>query len=305
MSIITIEKATMLDAEELTAIMKKTFDEEAAKWLPNKDVVDYNIQPPGYSSLEVTKYMIEELNYYKILYRDEIAGGIIVTVSGQSYGRIDRIFVNPVYQGKGIGSKIIELIEQEFPQVRAWDLETSSRQLNNHHFYEKMGYRTTFKTEDEFCYVKHIEIKAENLVHDQDLSNTQYENCNLSATEFYQVNLEGSAISNSNVSNLHVSNCNLSHSKFQNINYRNTLFADLNLSNSKMRFVTLGDVQFIDTNLGDDGKSVSFERCDLKGSKISNCDLRNVEIAESDVAGMKINNIPVDELLKAYALVNK
>lgn len=305
MSIITIEKATMLDAEELTAIMKKTFDEEAAKWLPNKDVVDYNIQPPGYSSLEVTKYMIEELNYYKIMYRDEIVGGIIVTVSGQSYGRIDRIFVSPAYQGKGIGSKAIVFIEQEFPHVRAWDLETSSRQLNNHHFYEKMGYKTTFETEDEFCYVKHIEIKAENLVNDQDLSNTQYENCNLSATEFYQVNLEGGAISNSNVSNLHVSNCNLSHSKFQNINYRNTLFADLNLSNSKMRFVTLGDVQFIDTNLGDDGKSVSFERCDLKGSKISNCDLRNVEIAESDVAGMKINNIPVDELLKAYDLVNK
>ncbi|RZT23542.1 GNAT family N-acetyltransferase [Fictibacillus sp. BK138] len=305
MSIITIELATLQDAVELTEIMKKTFDEEAAKWLPNKDVVDYNIQPPGYSSLEVTKYMIEELNYYKIMYRDEIAGGIIVTVSGQSYGRIDRIFVNPVHQGKGIGSKAIRFIEQEFPHVRAWDLETSSRQLNNHHFYEKMGYRTTFETEDEFCYVKKIESKAENLVNDQDLSKTQYENCNLSATDFYQVNLEGSSISTSNVSNLHVSNCNLSHSKFQNINYRNTLFADLNLSDSKMRFVTLGGVQFLDTNLGDGGNSVSFERCDLKGSKISNCDLRNVEIAESDVTGMKINNIPVDELLKAYDLVKK
>jgi uncharacterized protein YjbI with pentapeptide repeats len=60
-----------------------------------------------------------------------------------------------------------------------------------------MGYRTTFETEDEFCYVKHIETKAENLVNDKNLSNTQYENCNLSATECYQVNLEGSAISNS------------------------------------------------------------------------------------------------------------
>jgi uncharacterized protein YjbI with pentapeptide repeats len=305
MSIITIKLATLQDAEELTAIMKKTFDEEAAKWLPNKDVVDYNIKPPGYSSLEVTKYMIEELKYYKIMYRDEIIGGIIVTVSGQSYGRIDRVFVNPVYQGKGVGSKAIGFIEKEFPHVRAWDLETSSRQLNNHHFYEKMGYKTTFETEDEFCYVKQIEKKAENLVKDKDLSMIQYENCNLSSTECYQVNLEGSAISNSNVSRLHVSNCNLSDSKFQNINYRNTLFADLNLSESKMRFVTLGGVQFLDTTLGDGGNSVSFERCDLKGSNISNCDLRNVKIAESDVTGMKINNIPVDKLLKAYDLVNK
>jgi GNAT superfamily N-acetyltransferase len=130
-SLNTIEKATMQDAKELTAIMKKTFDEEAAKWLPNEDVIDYNIQPPGYSSLEVTKYMIEELDYYKIMYRDEIAGGIIITFTGKNYGRIDRIFVNPVNQGKGIGSKVIGLIEQEFSQVRAWDLETSTNKQSS------------------------------------------------------------------------------------------------------------------------------------------------------------------------------
>ena len=60
--------------------------------------------------------------------------GIIVTISGKSYGRIDRIFVDPVYQGKGIGSYVMKLIEEEYQSVRIWDLETSSRQLNNHHF---------------------------------------------------------------------------------------------------------------------------------------------------------------------------
>ncbi len=81
-------------------------------------------------------------------------GGIIVTISGKSYGRIDRIFVEPVYQGKGIGSNVIKLIEEEYPSIRIWDLETSSRQLNNHHFYKKMGYEITFKSDDEYCYVK-------------------------------------------------------------------------------------------------------------------------------------------------------
>ena len=63
--------------------------------------------------------------------------GIIVTISGKSYGRIDRIFVEPVYQGKGIGSYVIKLIEEEYPSIRIWDLETSSRQLNNHHFIKR------------------------------------------------------------------------------------------------------------------------------------------------------------------------
>ncbi|MBK3496269.1 GNAT family N-acetyltransferase [Viridibacillus sp. YIM B01967] len=306
MSIVTIVKATITDAKKLTEIKKRTFDEELKKWLPNQDnVIDYNIQPPGYSSIEVTKYMIRELEYFKVLQDKEIVGGIIVTISGKSYGRIDRIFVDPNYQGKGIGSRVINLIEDEFPNVRTWDLETSSRQINNHHFYGKMGYRTIFETEDEYGYLKKIETSSEkgNLV--ENVSSIQYENCDMAKMECYRVNLEGSSFSNSNLMNSHISNCNLSHSKFQNINLRNSLYADLNLSNSEMIFVTLGGVSFIDTNLGDENKPISFERCDLEGSKFRNSNLRNVEIYKSDLTGMKIDNVPVVELIEAYYQLNE
>ncbi|WP_257130257.1 GNAT family N-acetyltransferase [Bacillus pseudomycoides] len=287
---------------------KRTFDEEAKKWLPNQEnITDYNIQPPGYSSIEMTKYMIKELNYFKVIYNKTIVGGIIVTISGKSFGRIDRIFVDLDSQGKGIGSKVIDLIEKEFPNVRAWDLETSSRQLNNHYFYEKMGYQATFKTEDEYCYIKRIEtpLGIEKSVENEDISGTQYENCNMAKTECYQVTLEGSSFSNSNLMSSHINNCNLSHSKFHNINFRNTLFADLNSSNSEMALVTLDGVRFVDTSLGDEGNPITFERCDLKGSKINNSNLRNVEIQQSDITGMKINNIPVEDLLELYYHVNK
>ncbi|WP_371392312.1 GNAT family N-acetyltransferase [Bacillus pseudomycoides] len=282
--------------------MKKTFDAEARRWLLNQKILDYNIQPPGYSSVEMTKYMIEELVYYKIINNKDIVGGIIVTITGKSFGRIDRIFIDPDYQGEKIGSRVIELIEEKFPTVRTWDLETSSRQVNNHHFYEKMGYRTTFKTEDEYCYIKRKEssLVIENLVENKDISNTQYENCNMEQTECYQVNLEGSSFSNSNIMNTHFSNCNLSHSKFQNINFKHSLYADLNLSHSKMRLVTLGGVRFINTNLGDDKEPLSFERCDLQGTKISNSNLRNLQIMNSDITGMTIDNIPVEKLLEVY-----
>ena len=52
MSLITIAKETITDAEKLTEIKKRTFDVELKKWLPNQEnVIDYNIQPPGYSSI--------------------------------------------------------------------------------------------------------------------------------------------------------------------------------------------------------------------------------------------------------------
>lgn len=304
MSIITIEKAVIEDADKLTKIMKKTFDEEAKKWLAGQTgVVDYNIQPPGYASIEMTKYMIEELEYFRVKYKDKIVGGIILTITGTSFGRIDRIFVDPEYQGKGIGSSVIKIIEEEFSMVRTWDLETSSRQINNHYFYEKLGYKTTFETEDEYCYIKRKgSLSAQK---GKDISNIQYENCNLERTECYQVNLEGSSLSNSNLANTHISNCNLSHSKFQNINLTHSLYADLNLSYSTMKLVTLGGVCFIDTNLGEDEQPVSFERCDLKGTKISNSNLKNVEIKDSEITGMKINDISVEKLLEAYYQVNK
>lgn len=72
-----------------------------------------------------------------------------------------------------------------------------------------------------------------------------------------------------------------------------------------MIFVTLGGVNFIDTNLGDESMPITFERCDLEGSKFSNSNLRNVEIQNSDMSGMKIDNVPVEELIDAYNQLNK
>lgn len=81
-NLITIEKAILCDAEKLTELMKKTFDEEAKRWLIDQEIVDYNIQPPGYTSAEMTKYMIGELAYYKIIFHEAIVGGVIVTITG-------------------------------------------------------------------------------------------------------------------------------------------------------------------------------------------------------------------------------
>ncbi|MGN4443790.1 GNAT family N-acetyltransferase [Bacillus cereus group sp. MYBK79-1] len=303
MTMISIEKTTILDAEKLTEIMTRTFDEEAKRWLCcQDDVIDYNIQPPGYSSVEMMRYSIKELDSFKVIMDEEIIGGIIVTISGKSYGRIDRIFVDPKYQGKGIGSQVINLIEEKFKSVRIWDLETSSRQINNHHFYKKMGYEIIFKSEDEYCYVKRITVEPveENLIKNEDLKNSQYENCNLVNTEYYQVNLKNSVFVGSNIMHMNVSNCNVSQSKFRNINFKRSLFADLNLSGGKFNLVTLGGVQFKNISLEDDKEPILFDKCDLEGSTISNSNLKNMEIENCDITGMKINGISIENLLELY-----
>ncbi|MEK3853803.1 GNAT family N-acetyltransferase [Cytobacillus sp. FSL H8-0458] len=293
---IMIEKAMMQDAVQLTDIMKAAFDEEAQKWLTDdeQNIADFNIQPPGYDSLQMTKYMIQELDYYKVIYKNSIAGGIIVTLSGKSYGRIDRIFIRPDLQGCGIGSAAITFIENHYPYVKAWELETSARQINNHHFYEKMDYQLSFKTDEEYCYEKRTGPSK------KDITDSQFENCDMGNTEVYKVNMSESSFSNSSLSKAHFSNCNLSHSKFRNINFQKTLFADLNLSQSRFMHVTLSGVQFAETNLRGGEDPISFNGCNLEGSKITNSCMKNVEISESSISGMKINGIRVEELLRVY-----
>ncbi|MDT9024167.1 MULTISPECIES: GNAT family N-acetyltransferase [Rossellomorea] len=318
MSRITIEKATIQDAEALTDIKRKVFDAEKEKWLSYaEDVVDYNIQPPGYDSIEMGKYMIHELNYFKILYQEVLVGGVIVTLEGKRHGRVDRIFVDSDYQGKGIGSAAIRLVEEKFPQVKSWELETSSRQLNNHAFYEKLGYKKVFESEDEFCYEKRLQPGATEEVETKeihiqgdtlrqfDLSRLQVEQSNMTETDFYGINGSHSTFSNSNLKGARFSNCNLSESRFQNINLKKSLIADLNLSHSEFAHVTFGGTYFHDTTLGEEGEPIIFERCDLKGCQFKSSNLNDVRLIDCETEGMRINNILVKDLLDAYEIIHK
>ena len=313
MGTVKIEKANMEDALILTGLKKNVFDTEKEKWLGSQeDIMDHNIQPPGYDSTEMTKYMISELNYFKILYEGILVGGLILTVVGKRHGRVDRIFVDPLYQGKGIGTMVMECMESEYPEVMTWELETSSRQLNNHHFYEKMGYKKIFEADDEFCYEKKMKegvfVQGESreiTIHgdtlkDGDLSGLQVEYSNLKKIDFYGINGSYSTFSNSNLMGVGFNNCNLSESRFQNINLQKALIADLNLSQSEMGHVTLGGLHVHDTNLGEKNEHIRFERCDLHGSKFDNCNLNHVEISNCDVTRMKINGISVEDLMEAY-----
>lgn len=225
-----------------------------------------------------------------------LVGGIILTFTGSRFGRIDRIFIDPAFQGRGFGSEVIRLVEKAHPYVTTWDLETSQRQKGNLHFYEKMGYERTFETEDEVCYIKRIGRNEMAEKH-------EFESSNLEGATFYQTNLANSAFSNSTLAGAQFSNINLSGSKFQNINFRDTLIADLNLSGSRVKHVEMSGVEFSGTTI--EGAPISFERCELMGTRFNNCKMGDVEINDCDISGMKIDGVSVEELLEVYRMVKK
>jgi GNAT superfamily N-acetyltransferase len=132
---ITFKRATSADAAELTAVQKRTFDDDSQRYLGTESG-----GPPGYDSLKWQLHIMKKSLYYKILCDGKIIGGMIIFRMGNGHYELGRIFIDPEYQNQGIGTQTIAFIEQTFPDAHKWTLGTPSWALRNHHFYEKLGY---------------------------------------------------------------------------------------------------------------------------------------------------------------------
>lgn len=101
---------------------------------------------------------------------------------------------------------------------------------------------------------------------------------------FEDVSLVGTRITNANLSNLEIDGAQMGGAYIHNIGIPKE-----------------GDLHY---NSETAGQPIRFENCELRGSQISNCDLSDVEIVDCELKGMKINGIPVEDLLKNYQSSN-
>lgn len=287
-ALVRLRRAQMEDAAILTEICTRAFDQAMKVWSKGPDDLDPNLCPPGYSSVHMHRYVIREWDYFTVELGDCMIGGASIQVLGRAYARLDKIFIDPAWQGRGVGAQVVRLIEAAYPEVAVWRLETSGRQPNNHHFYEKMGYERLYSSKDEYGYEKCLHGSVQKSISDE------------GPAEFIQANLEEGRISSSNLSRLRVTDCNLSGSRFTNLNMTDMLLADLRLSGSVVEWSALDGIHFRDTHLGAERKPMRWERSDLAGSVFRACDLSGVHLDGCNVKGMKINGVAVEDLLAAY-----
>jgi GNAT superfamily N-acetyltransferase len=132
---ITFNRASAADAAKLTAVQKRTFDDDSQRYLGTETG-----GPPGYDSVQWQLHIMKKSLYYKILSDGEIIGGIIIFRMGGGHYVLGRIYIDPDYQNQGIGQEAMEFIEQTFPDAEKWTLDTPAWAARNHHFYEKLGY---------------------------------------------------------------------------------------------------------------------------------------------------------------------
>ncbi|MDZ5472395.1 GNAT family N-acetyltransferase [Bacillus sp. 31A1R] len=132
---IVFRKSILDDIEDLLPIQRAAFQEDLEKY------EDYETNPACETIEKLTENILN-YHHYTILEGREIIGAIDVRGNNERM-HIDKLFINPSIQNKGLGTAAMNFLEKEFPNVKLWTLYTPFLSFRNHHFYEKFGYKKT------------------------------------------------------------------------------------------------------------------------------------------------------------------
>ncbi|MEN6370096.1 MAG: GNAT family N-acetyltransferase [Thermotogota bacterium] len=146
---VRLELAKTEDAGRLAIIQGRAFltelDHASAEDQKRlRELQDPPLGPPDIMDVKQTAEWIQspECVYYKILLGDYIVGGVLVAADAEKYHMENfwRIFIEPMYQDRGIGEEAMRQIFRLHPNVRRWRLGTPEFHAKNRHFYERMGF---------------------------------------------------------------------------------------------------------------------------------------------------------------------
>lgn len=127
------------DISILTPIMKRAFDEDTRIHLEKECG-----GPPGYDNGEFLREFAlnKDSTSYKISIKGKVIGAVILWINNlTNQNFLGNIFIDNELENKGIGKKVWEFVENEFPNTKIWKTETPIFSRRNHSFYvNKCGF---------------------------------------------------------------------------------------------------------------------------------------------------------------------
>lgn len=138
---ISLIKANTDDAKLLQEMQREAF-------MPLYERYHDDDTSPAKESLERLEAKIAAENSdFLIIYTDgEAIGAVRVRtdkVENTIVRRISPIFILPKYQDKGLGTRVMKLLFDQYADTCKWSLDTILQEPMNCHFYEKLGFVRT------------------------------------------------------------------------------------------------------------------------------------------------------------------
>lgn len=157
---ITLKKASFEDTNLIHQMQVQSF-----KPLLNK-YQNFEMGPVGETLQNLgEKIGKDDTDLYIIKYGHVSIGALRVVKEEENACHISPIFILPEYQGKGIGQKVLKMVEKHYENATTWLLDTIKEEKINCYLYEKMGYKVlgeerTAQSEATLVhYAKHLEFK--------------------------------------------------------------------------------------------------------------------------------------------------
>jgi ribosomal protein S18 acetylase RimI-like enzyme len=139
---IEIKQASIEDAEIILQLQMQAYLSEAEIYN------DYSI-PPLIQSLNEIRQEFSQQVFLKAMEKEDLdkdkieIGNIVGSVRGyteKGTAYIGRLIVKPEYQNKGIGTNLMQAIEQHFKSANRYELFTGHKSARNLHLYQKLDY---------------------------------------------------------------------------------------------------------------------------------------------------------------------
>ncbi len=127
-----IEQATIEDAPDILELQRLAYQSEAEIY------GEWSI-PPLTQTLDGMRDDIVRQLCLKALLDGKIVGSVRGVRNGDTC-EIGRLIVCPDFQGRGIGTRLMEAIEGSFESIRRFELFTGHRSERNIRLYQKLGY---------------------------------------------------------------------------------------------------------------------------------------------------------------------
>ena len=128
-----IVDASPADAEAILVLQKLAYASEARRY------DDWTI-PPLVETIDSVCLQIAQHVVLKAMVDGQLAGSVRGVVT-DGVCEVCRLSVDPALQRRGVGSALLVAIERRFPSIKAFELFTGNRSVENLRLYERHGYR--------------------------------------------------------------------------------------------------------------------------------------------------------------------
>lgn len=128
-----IRRASLEDAAEILDLQKAAYQSEAEIYN------DFNIQPLRQTLIETEREFAEQV-VLKAIDDGRIVGSIRGYLKDGTCN-VGKVIVRPEMQNRGLGTKLLQAIEEAFPETERFELFTGFRSERNLYLYQKLGYR--------------------------------------------------------------------------------------------------------------------------------------------------------------------